>query len=86
MTKQLWFNTQVGHDWALYTMMSDLPKYSHDVLRFDITTTGILTGLPYIAMTACSFVFGMISDRCIKNGWHSVKTGRMIYTTIGKQL
>ncbi|XP_045772308.1 putative inorganic phosphate cotransporter [Maniola jurtina] len=72
----------VGHDWGLYTMISDLPKYSHDVLRFNITTTGILTGLPYIAITTCSFIFGMMSDWCIKNGWHSIKTGRMIYTTI----
>ncbi|XP_059045350.1 putative inorganic phosphate cotransporter [Achroia grisella] len=72
----------IGHDWGYYIMVTDLPKYSHDVLKFDIATTGTLTALPYIAMLVSSIPFGMICDFCIKKGWHSVKTGRIIYTTI----
>ncbi|XP_032525712.2 putative inorganic phosphate cotransporter [Danaus plexippus] len=74
--------SHVGHDWGLYTMITDLPKYSYDVLKFNITDTGLLSGLPYAAMTLCSFLFGYISDLCIEKGYHSVKTGRILYTTI----
>ncbi|XP_053607254.1 putative inorganic phosphate cotransporter [Plodia interpunctella] len=72
----------VGHDWGYYTMVSDLPKYAHDVLKFDIAKTGIMTALPYIAMWISSFIFGFVCDLCIKKGWHTIKTGRIIHTTI----
>ncbi|CAG9786231.1 unnamed protein product [Diatraea saccharalis] len=72
----------VGHDWGYYTMVTDLPKYSHDVLKFNIATTGTLTALPYIAMWISSFLFGYVCDLCIKKGWHTIKTGRIIHTTV----
>ncbi|CAG9094167.1 hypothetical protein JYU34_012828 [Plutella xylostella] len=72
----------VGHDWGYYTMVTDLPKYSTDVLKFNIKTTGTLTALPYLAMWLSSFAFGFICDVCIKKGWHTIKTGRIIHTTV----
>ncbi|XP_026317593.1 putative inorganic phosphate cotransporter [Hyposmocoma kahamanoa] len=72
----------VGHDWGYYAMVTDLPKYSHDVLKFNIQTTGTLTSLPYIAMWVASFIFGIVCDICVKKGWHTIKTGRIIHTTI----
>lgn len=27
---------ETGHDWGLYTMVTDLPKYMSDVMHFDI--------------------------------------------------
>lgn len=64
-------------------MVTDLPKYSTDVLKFNIATTGTLTALPYLAMWISSFIFGFVCDIFIKKGWHSIKTGRIIHTTIG---
>ncbi|CAK1547117.1 unnamed protein product [Leptosia nina] len=72
----------VGHDWGYYTMVTDLPKYMTDVLKFNIAATGTLTALPYLAMWISSFVFGVICDYCVKKNWHSIKTGRIVYTTI----
>ncbi|KAJ2946187.1 hypothetical protein O0L34_g5121 [Tuta absoluta] len=72
----------VGHDWGYYTMVTDLPKYTNDVLKFNIKTTGTLTALPYIAMWISSFIFGYVCDLCVKKGWHTIKTGRIIHTTI----
>ncbi|CAH2106482.1 unnamed protein product [Euphydryas editha] len=72
----------VGHDWGLYTIISDLPKYTHDVLKFNIATAGILSGLPFMAMTLCATIFGIICDFGIRKKWHSVKTARKIYTSI----
>lgn len=65
-------------------MVTDLPKYMIDVLKFNIATTGTLTAIPYLAMWFSSFVFGVICDICVKRNWHSIKTGRIIYTTIGE--
>ncbi|XP_045529361.1 putative inorganic phosphate cotransporter [Pieris brassicae] len=76
----------IGHDWGFYTMVSDLPKYMHDVLKFNIAETGALTCLPFLAKWICGFIFGFTCDYGIKKGWHSVRMGRIIYTTIGSML
>ena len=36
----LWALTiaEIGHDYGLYTMVTDLPKYMSDVMHFDITS------------------------------------------------
>lgn len=41
-----------------------------------------MSALPYIAMYICSFIFASLCDLCIKRKWHSIGTGRKIYTTI----
>lgn len=82
--KIFFLSLQVGHDWGLYTIISDLPKYTHDVLKFNIAATGILSGLPFLAMTLCATLFGIICDLGIRKKWHSVKTARIIYTCIGE--
>lgn len=75
---------KIGHDWGYYTMITDLPKYATDVLKFNIASTGIFTSLPYLSLWLASFVFGFVCDHCIKKGYHSIKLGRIIHTTIGK--
>ncbi|KAM3964526.1 putative inorganic phosphate cotransporter [Aphomia sociella] len=72
----------IGHDWGYFTMVTDLPKYMTDVLKFNIKSTGILSALPYIAMWISSFFFGLLCDFCVKRGYHSIKNARKIYTTI----
>ncbi|GBP29672.1 Putative inorganic phosphate cotransporter, partial [Eumeta japonica] len=72
----------IGHDWGYFTMITDLPKYFSDVLKFNIKDTGLMSALPYMAMYVCSFVFAGLCDLCIKKKWHSITTGRKIYTTI----
>ncbi|CAB3224045.1 unnamed protein product [Arctia plantaginis] len=72
----------IGHDWGYFTMVTDLPKYMTDVLKFNIKSTGYLSSLPYVAMWVASFIFGMLCDFCIKRGYHSISSARKIYTTI----
>lgn len=78
------FYQQIGHDWGYFTMITDLPKYMTDVLKFNIKSTGILSALPYVAMWVASFFFGLLCDFCVKRGYHSITTARKVYTTIGK--
>ncbi|XP_075973406.1 putative inorganic phosphate cotransporter [Anticarsia gemmatalis] len=72
----------IGHDWGYFTMVTDLPKYMTDVLKFNIKATGILSALPYVAMWIASFFFGLLCDFCVKRGYHNIKNARKIYTTI----
>ncbi|XP_059045429.1 putative inorganic phosphate cotransporter [Achroia grisella] len=72
----------IGHDWGYFTMVTDLPKYMTDVLKFNIKSTGILSAIPYIAMWISSFFFGLLCDFCVKRGWHNITNARKIYTTI----
>ncbi|XP_050346311.1 putative inorganic phosphate cotransporter [Nymphalis io] len=72
----------IGHDWGYFTMITDLPKYFSDVLKFDIKETGLMSALPYVAMYICSFIFASFCDFCVRNKWHSIATGRKIYTTV----
>ncbi|XP_052759327.1 putative inorganic phosphate cotransporter [Galleria mellonella] len=72
----------IGHDWGYFTMVTDLPKYMTDVLKFNIKSTGILSAIPYVAMWVSSFFFGLICDFCVKRGYHNIKNARKIYTSI----
>ncbi|CAH0579081.1 unnamed protein product [Chrysodeixis includens] len=72
----------IGHDWGYFTMVTDLPKYMTDVLKFNIKSTGMLSALPFVAMWIASFFFGLICDFCVKRGYHSIRNARKIYTTI----
>jgi len=40
---------QFANNWGAYTLLTCLPMYLHDVLRFDMTENGFLSALPYIA-------------------------------------
>nr|XP_021183308.2 putative inorganic phosphate cotransporter [Helicoverpa armigera] len=76
----------IGHDWGYFTMITDLPKYFSDVLKFNIKETGLMSALPYIAMYVTSFIFASICDLCVKKKWHSITTGRKIYTTVSSSI
>ncbi|XP_050671027.1 putative inorganic phosphate cotransporter isoform X3 [Leptidea sinapis] len=76
----------VGHDWGYFTMITDLPKYISGVLKFNIKDTGFLSALPYLAMYPLSFIFAGFCDMCIRKDWHSITTGRKIYTTVSSTL
>ncbi|XP_072931562.1 putative inorganic phosphate cotransporter [Epargyreus clarus] len=72
----------IGHDWGYFSMVTDLPKYMTDVLKFNIKSAGLLSALPYVAMWIASFFFGLLCDFCVKKKYHSIKNARKIYTTI----
>lgn len=72
----------IGHDWGYFTMVTDLPKYMTDVLKFKIKSAGFLSALPYAFMWVAAFFFGLLCDFCVKRGYHSILNARKIYTTI----
>lgn len=73
---------QIGHDWGFYTLVTDLPSYFKDVLRFKISEMGIWSSVPYIAMWIVSIFSGYICDWLVKNQYMSITNSRKFFTTI----
>ena len=72
-----------ANNWGYYTLLTCLPKYIHDVLQFDMTKNGILSGLPYIATWLLMIGGGQLAD------WlrapHRLQTGtvRKLFCAVG---
>lgn len=76
-------NLQIGHDWGFYIMVSDLPKYMSDVLKFTITDNGIYSSLPYLLMWVVSVTTGFLSDFLITRNCCTITGARKWFTGIG---
>lgn len=74
---------EVGHDWGLYTMVTDLPKYMSDVMHFNIAENGLLSALPYLVMWFVSLSSGVIADWVLEREICRVTALRKILATIG---
>lgn len=53
---------QYGNLWGLYFLLTASPKYMSEVLEFNLSKTGFLSALPYLARMLFGFVFGAIGD------------------------
>ncbi|KAL3272430.1 hypothetical protein HHI36_013912 [Cryptolaemus montrouzieri] len=73
---------QVGHDWGFYTMVTDLPTYLKDVLKFNIGQNGVWSSIPYVVMWIVSMLSGYLCDWLIKKGFMNVTFSRKFFTTI----
>ncbi|KAL1129047.1 hypothetical protein AAG570_013579 [Ranatra chinensis] len=73
---------QIGHDWGLFTVVTDLPKYMKSVMHFSITQNGLLLALPYLLMWAVGLTSGAFSDWLLKRHVITITTSRKIFTTI----
>lgn len=73
---------QIGHDFGFFVMVTDLPKYFNDVLKFNIKKNAVFTALPYIFMWIISIVTGISADIMIKQKCMSITNARKLYTTI----
>ncbi|XP_074653838.1 sialin-like isoform X3 [Tubulanus polymorphus] len=55
----------VGHvcnNWANYTLMTSLPSYMKDVLKFNMKSNGFFSALPYMGMFVASIGGGQVAD------------------------
>lgn len=73
---------QIGHDWGFFTMVTDLPTYMNDVLKYDIEANGILSSVPYIVMWVVSMLSAWLCDWMIVRNIISVTKARKMFTTI----
>lgn len=55
-----------GNLWGLFFLLSAAPKYMSEVLKFNLSKTGILSALPYLARMIFGFAFGAAGDALLK--------------------
>lgn len=75
---------QIGHDWGFYIMVTDLPKYMDNVLRFSIKANGLYSSLPYLAMWIVSLSSGYLSDVLVNRGYIGITNARKFFTVLGE--
>lgn len=65
-------------------MVTDLPKYMSDVLRFSISENGLYTALPYLLMWIVSVTTGFLSDWLTVKKYLNITNCRKVFTGVGK--
>lgn len=74
---------QVGHDFTLYLMMSNMPKYFSDVLHMSVKDISFTTSFPFIGIWVSSIIAGRICDYGIRKKNWKVKWTRSVGTWLG---
>ncbi|CAH1110338.1 unnamed protein product [Psylliodes chrysocephalus] len=63
--------------------MTFLPQMMKSALHFDLTKSGLITALPWIAMTFSIQVAGHVTDWILKKGYMSLTSVRKLTISIG---
>jgi len=74
--------TQIGHDWGFFTMVTDLPKYMKDVLKFNVSQNGLWSSLPYLVMWFTSLGCGWVCDFLVKRKLMTLTFSRKFFTSL----
>lgn len=73
---------QIGHGIGYFTVVTDLPKYMSDVLKFNVKENGFYSSLPYVAMWICTMIFSVVSDWSFSKGYIGITNSRKLFTTL----
>jgi len=57
----------MGHNYGYETLMTELPTYMKQVLRFSLKSNGLLSSLPYLAMWLFSMFISVVADWMISS-------------------
>ncbi|XP_073975331.1 sialin-like isoform X2 [Rhodnius prolixus] len=84
-SRPLWALTiaEIGHDFGLFMMVSDLPKYMSDVMHFKIAENGVLSALPYLVMWIVSIFLGYLADLILSKNLMHITRLRISLATLG---
>lgn len=76
--------SNVTSDWGAYTLLTNIPTYISEVLKFDIASNGLVSALPYVGMWATMNLSGWMSDLIRKKRLLSTGTTRKLMDAFGK--
>jgi len=62
----------VCSNWGTYTLLTNIPTYMKEVLKFNIKKNGVLSALPYIMFWACINIGGLATDKMRSKGIDTV--------------
>ncbi|XP_046403685.1 putative inorganic phosphate cotransporter [Ischnura elegans] len=72
-----------GQNWGYWTLLTQLPTYMANVLNYNIKHNGLLSALPYVAMSIFSLVISWLSDQALGRKWLSIAAARKLANSIG---
>lgn len=75
---------QMAQNYGYEFLMTELPTYMKQILRFSIKENGILSAVPYLGMWISSLLLSMVADWFISTNKFSITTTRKILNTIGQ--
>jgi len=70
-------------NWGFYILISGLPIFMNEALKFDITQNGLLSSMPYAAALTFHLLSGRVFDWCRRKHFTSLTSLRKIFNTIG---
>ncbi|CAD5113020.1 DgyrCDS2222 [Dimorphilus gyrociliatus] len=70
-------------DWGLYTFLTNIPTFLHEVLKFDIESNGLFSALPWIGLWINMTISPIIADKLISTSKLSVQNTRKLMNSIG---
>jgi len=70
-------------NWAFYTLLTWLPSYMKEVLKFDVHNSGFIAVLPYFALTIVVIVTGFVADLFIERKWLNTTAVRKLCQAAG---
>lgn len=74
---------EIGHDLLYFMVVTNLPKYMSDVLKYNIQQAGLMMALPFIVLWFTGFISGFSADFLIARRMVSVLSIRKWYSFIG---
>jgi len=81
-SKPVWaiITAHFTENWGFYTLLTSLPMFMRDVLKYDLDTSGILAAFPYILMAIVVQVSGYIADTFRADGKMTTTHIRKMFT------
>ncbi|XP_020581078.1 sodium-dependent phosphate transport protein 1, chloroplastic-like [Phalaenopsis equestris] len=70
------------HNWGTFILLTWMPTYYNQVLKFNLTESGLFCVLPWLTMAAFANIGGWIADTLVAKGF-SITTVRKIMQSIG---
>ncbi|XP_063696887.1 putative inorganic phosphate cotransporter isoform X2 [Culicoides brevitarsis] len=74
----------MGQNYGYETLMTELPSYMNQVLRFSLKANGFLSSLPYLAMWIFSIMISWVADWMISSKRFNHTQTRKIINSIGQ--
>lgn len=70
------------HNWGTFILLTWMPTYYNQVLKFNLTESGLLCVLPWLTMAVFANIGGWIADKLVSKGL-SITAVRKIMQSIG---
>lgn len=73
----------IGRDWSFYTILSDIPKYMMNVLKFSVDEVGLVFLIINVAVLIGTAIFSWLSDWLIEKKYMSRTNVRKLMSVFG---